>query len=297
MDSIAQMAAGTGISLLFSSGDNGDEFTSFGLSVPDYPPSSPWVTAVGGTTTEIGEGGRMNAEYGWSTARSMLCNDTAISFGICTEAQRNTWLPYDLALDGGSGGGVSYVYPQPDYQAGVVPASLSERNAALIGTDAPQRVEPDISMDADPATGMRVGETQVFPNGTYYDEYRIGGTSLSSPLLAGLVAVADQAKGGALGFLNPLLYSLAGNSSAITDILPAGKQDESRADFANSITPYDGMIFWTRLIGYQGIEQFCPSTMDPKCSTQDVAIPAMPGYDAMTGLGAPGPGFVAALSH
>ena len=48
------------------------------------------------------------------------------------------------------------------------------------------RVEPDISMDADPATGMLVGETQTFPNGVYYDQYRIGGTSLASPLFAGL---------------------------------------------------------------------------------------------------------------
>ncbi len=47
-------------------------------------------------------------------------------------------------------------------------------------------------MDADPTTGMLVGETQNFPlasvfgpAGNHYGEYRIGGTSLASPLFAG----------------------------------------------------------------------------------------------------------------
>ena len=44
---------------------------------------------------------------------------------------------------------------------------------------------PDVALDADPTTGMLIGETQTFPDGVYYDEYRIGGTSLASPLFAG----------------------------------------------------------------------------------------------------------------
>ena len=51
-------------------------------------------------------------------------------------------------------------------------------------SNVPMRTVPDIAMDADPNTGMIVGETQVFPDGTYWDQYRIGGTSLASPLLA-----------------------------------------------------------------------------------------------------------------
>ena len=85
------------------------------------------------------------------------------------------------------------------------------------------RVEPDISAEADPATGMLVGETQTFPNGVYYDEYRIGGTSVASPLTAGIIARADQQAGTPLGFLNPALYSLYGTPNAFYDILP-GRQ-------------------------------------------------------------------------
>ena len=58
-------------------------------------------------------------------------------------------------------------------------------------------------MDADPTTGMLVGETQNFPldqplrgAGVHYGEYRIGGTSLASPLMAGAQAVAQGAGGG-----------------------------------------------------------------------------------------------------
>ena len=54
---------------------------------------------------------------------------------------------------------------------------------------------------------MLVGETQTFPDGSVrYGEYRIGGTSLSSPLFAGIEALADQAAGHPHGFANPAIY-------------------------------------------------------------------------------------------
>lgn len=288
-DNILLMAAGTGITVMFSSGDDGDEFTTVGAVAPDYPASSPFATAVGGTTLQVGRNGQRFGEFGWSTARSQFCNSTAIDQKVCKAKQLGQWLPIDLALDGGSGGGTSYAYAQPSYQAGVVPTKLSELRGST-----PMRVVPDISMDADPATGMLVGETQTFPNGVYYDQYRIGGTSVSSPLFAGVVARADQTLGSPVGFLNPALYSLSGNSGAVFDVGPAGKQDQSRADFENSIDASDGLLFWTRIIDYEGPEQFCSSATD--CTTQNVALNATSGYDNMTGLGAPNSGFVTALA-
>jgi subtilase family serine protease len=293
VDNLLIMAAGEGISVMFSSGDGGDEFTSLGEAYADYPASSPWATAVGGTTLQIGSNGQRTGEFGWSTARSFLCNETEIAAGSCEPSQQGTWLPIDLSLDGGSGGQTSFVYPQPFYQAGVVPSSLSTRHASSLGP-VPMRVEPDISLDADPATGMLVGETQTFPNGVYYDQYRIGGTSVSSPLLAGIIARADETAGRSLGFLNPVLYGLYGNASALNDILPAGKQDQSRADFANSVDTSQGFVFSTRIIDYEGPEQFCLSA--DSCKTRDVSITTAPGFDSMTGLGSPGAGFVQAVA-
>ena len=61
-------------------------------------------------------------------------------------------------------------------------------------------------MDGDPTTGFLVGETQTFPDGVHYDQYRIGGTSLSAPLFSGLMAVANQLDRFDHGFVNPVLY-------------------------------------------------------------------------------------------
>jgi subtilase family serine protease len=288
-DNVLTMAAGEGISVLFSSGDNGDDFTTLGAAVGSYPAVSPLVTAVGGTTLQIGADGQRTGEFGWSTARSFLCNEAFFSLGGCTDAQLGTWTPIDLALDGGSGGDTSFVYPQPAYQAGVVPTSLSEVNGPE-----PMRVFPDISMESDPATGFLEGETQTFPDGARFNQFRIGGTSLASPLLAGVIARADQTAGHPLGFLNPKLYSLNGNSSALFDVGPAGKQDMSRADFANGLDSSAGFLFSTRIIDYEGQEQFC--TDNGTCFSRDVALNTAPGYDNMTGLGSPGPGFIQALT-
>ncbi len=96
-------------------------------------------------------------------------------------------------------------------------------------------------MDADPTTGMLVGETQNFslpsrfgPAGVHYGEYRIGGTSLASPLFAGAQAVA-QANGGGrrIGFANPLIYFLARSPAEFYDVTPQGDPGNVRSDFAN----------------------------------------------------------------
>jgi subtilase family serine protease len=288
-DDILLMADATGISVMFSSGDDGDEFTTVGQVAADYPASSPWATAAGGTSLQIGSAGQRIGEFGWSTARSFLCNQAFINEGGCKKKQLNQWLPIDLALDGGSGGGTSVVYPQPFYQRGVVPNALSEVNGST-----PMRVEPDVSMDADPATGFLEGETQTFPDGVYYDQYRIGGTSVSSPLLAGVTARADETAGHALGFLNADLYGIAHRSGAYDDIGPAGKQLQSRPDFVNSIDDTDGITFTDRIIDYEGPDQFCDS--NGNCTNNTVALHATPGYDNMTGLGSPGANFVNALA-
>jgi kumamolisin len=64
---------------------------------------------------------------------------------------------------------------------------------------------PDVSGDADPATGYLVvvgGSTVV-----------VGGTSAVSPLWSGLTALLNEALGKRVGFLNPLLYAPAEKAS------------------------------------------------------------------------------------
>ncbi len=290
VDDTLIMAAGTGVTVLFASGDNGDEFSTLAVNAPDYPASSPWVTAVGGTTLEIGFG---IGEYGWSTATSALCTSLLLGLSGCSSSTLNSWLP--AAFDGGSGGGTSFHYRQPAYQVGVVPLGVARRNAAVTGS-APMRVEPDVAMDGDPGTGLLVGLTQSFPGGHRYGQYRVGGTSLSSPLFAGVVALADQYGGRALGFLNPALYAVAKSTpQVLDDVAPGPREAQSRVDDANSVNASGGLLFTTRIVDYQGPETFCSDT--GSCVSQDVSVSPTKGYDDMTGLGAPRLGFVPTLAR
>jgi subtilase family serine protease len=308
-DNVLLMAAATGIGVQFSSGDEGDEFTRLGVSVAGYPASSPYATAVGGTSLEISKRGGRVTELGWSTSKSILCTATVEKHEEvqakeeetaeppeCKSPQYGKWVP---AAPGkylyGSGGMTSYVYPEPAYQEGVVPAALSRRNRAFTGER--NRVEPDVAMDADPQTGMRVGLTQTFPKGASYGEYRLGGTSLASPLFAGVMADADQTAGGSLGFVNPLLYKLAGasvpGSQAFYDVTPARKQGVVRVDYADKTDGEEGLLTSVRTFTYEGPESFCD---EEGCSEQNVSLSTARGFDSMTGIGTPGPGFIAALA-
>jgi len=177
-----------GISFMFSSGDNGDELDNTGVTQADYPASDPYITSVGGTSDAIGADGTFTFQTGWGTQRAK------------ENATQTGWdLPAFLY---GAGGGSSALFNQPVYQHGVVPASFGD-----------VRSVPDVGLDADPTTGMLIGEAQTFPESVRYGEYRIGGTSLASPLFAGMTALTLQHAGGALGFLNPTIYGQSGKGT------------------------------------------------------------------------------------
>jgi subtilase family serine protease len=290
-DDTFMLADATGVSVLFSSGDDGDNFADFGLDAPDYPASSPFITAVGGTTLEIGKSDNRQAEYGWVTAKQVLCEPASAK--TCGSATTPTG---SLAFQAGGGGGTSFYYAEPYYQDAVVPSALALRNVNVTGE--PARVLPDISMDADAQSGLLIGLTQTFPNGTYYSQFKEGGTSLASPLLAGVIADVDQKAGTALGFLNPVLYKAdASSPSAFNDILAPSDPDATaviRVDYANEVDATDGYIVSLRAIGYAGPETYCDGTGN--CATRPYTLTATPGFDSLTGIGSVGAGFIRVLS-
>ena len=291
-DNTFLLAGATGVSVLFSSGDDGDNFADFGLTSPDYPASSPFITAVGGTTLEVNKSNGRQAEYGWSTAKQVLCSPPKKT--NCGSATTPTGT---LAWQAGGGGGTSYTYTQPYYQAGIVPSALALRNEALFGP-VPLRVVPDISMDADAQSGMLIGLTQTFPNGVYYDQFKEGGTSLASPLLAGVIADAVQAAGGPLGFLNPVIYkAYAQTPAAFNDTLPPAQPHSAaviRVDYGNTVDASDGYIVSLRTINYAGPETYCDATGN--CATRLVTLTTAPGFDSLTGLGSIGSKFIPTIS-
>lgn len=100
---------------------------------------------------------------------------------------------------GATGGGVSKIFAQPAFQNKVI-------NSAM-------RSVTDISFDADPLTGIPVVTSSLMPGQTVL--IPIGGTSVGSPVAAGMTALFDQANGGKrLGFLNAALYRLNQQAAA-----------------------------------------------------------------------------------
>jgi len=247
-DTILQGVA-EGIGIYFSSGDNSDESLVEGYATADWPASSPFVTAVGGTTLAVGASNNYLFETGWGTTTSSWTGTT------WSPAPPASWLY-------GAGGGVSRLFAEPSYQQSVVPSSVFSAQGRT------GRAVPDVAALADPNAGYIIGETQTFPDGSVkYSEYRIGGTSLASPIFAGIMALADQATGSAHGFANPLFYQ---NAGAFTDVTsPASTVAVVRTNFNNSVDATDGLSYRLRT------------------ANQTLSLATTPGYDDVTGLGTP----------
>ncbi len=184
LEQALQDAAVLGVTVAVASGDGGSsDGVNDGLAHVDFPASSPYVLGCGGT--------RLLATKG----------DAAIE-------SETVW--NDGSKGGATGGGVSAVFPLPSWQNGAhVPPSANPGGGIGRGV-------PDVAGDADPSTGYLVrADGKQIP---------VGGTSAVAPLWSGLVCLVNQqaseAGGKAVGFLNPLLYSQALDSTgAFHDIV------------------------------------------------------------------------------
>jgi subtilase family serine protease len=247
-DQAAMAGAAQGMTVLFSSGDDGDLAEANGVASGSWPATSNFVTGVGGTTLLLQDNTTgAKAEYGWGNYRAFLADATVKSAKLITtsgvEQTTAAGVTYDdFAYYAGSGGGISMIEPQPKYQARVVPEALATTYNLASGyrvpLDAPQRVSPDVAMVGDPYTGYLYGETYTIAGDavadagckkltktTEYCEDDIGGTSLASPLMAGVVAIMNEkrVKSGEplVGFANPLFYSYGSGGNGV-DLSSAG---------------------------------------------------------------------------
>ncbi|WP_329060448.1 S53 family peptidase [Amycolatopsis sp. NBC_01480] len=255
-NSMALQAAIQGQSITVSSGDAGTNETLAGQPTASFPASSPWVTAVGGTSVGLDSANKPVMVTGWENSGNTLTG--------------GQWVPQsdaDGPFAGGAGGGASALYDTPDWQTGVVPASASHGHRAV----------PDIAALADSYTGMLVGQTVngQFGIGSY------GGTSLASPLIAGLAADAQQARGGRGGLLTPALYGMHGG---IADVTP------QKAGVWTSVMH---ALPGTTVPGSRGSYLV---DFDARPQPQKEPLQSAPGWDNVTGVGTPDSGFVAALA-
>jgi subtilase family serine protease len=220
-NNLAETAAALGISQQVSTGDAGDfrafDNANFGIDAPsaNFAASSPFTTAVGGTSTFLNTDGTIKFQTGWGL------NFTRIANPVVMSQSPPTVPPLGFGFNGGAGGGPSTVFAKPSYQS------------ALPGKF---RQTPDISMDADPQTGIEIIVTPDSVPGHQQVVTVFGGTSLSAPMFSAFWALANQAAGGGpLGQAAPLLYELPPN--AINDVRQIGSPNNVTGAISIPNTP------------------------------------------------------------
>lgn len=260
---VFEQGAAEGIGFNFSAGDCGDNSPAAAatgancdptsaVAQTQWPASDQWATAVGGTMLAISQpSGTYGFEGSMGNLRSVLTN--------------GAWTPLPGFFYFGGGGGTSQDFTQPWYQRFAVPYATSHTLMTGATTKTAMRTIPDVSMDGDLYTSVLVG----ISDGSPYSEAGYGGTSVSSPSFAAVIADAIQARGGRpVGFANPALYLRQGLYHDVKDT-PA----QLSAVF--QITPQR-----IRLLKFQS----------------DTSLKATRGYDTATGLGSPDAAFLESFS-
>ncbi len=232
-----------------------------GLAV-DYPASSVYITAMGGTEftgdSEAGTGNGVAPPTQYWNGSSDPNDTSASAFSYIPEMAWN-----DTVLTGtnvATGGGTSGQFAKPSWQTGNGVPSDGQRDLPdLALSSSPNHDGYIICSQGNCQTGYRRNSDQTFTV--------IGGTSASAPSFAGIVALANQKLGARQGNLNPQIYSLAASSQWAF----------------NDITTGDNKVVCT--VG------------TTNCAASPIGYSAGPGYDLATGWGSiDASGFLNALA-
>ncbi len=272
-NTVFEQMAMQGQSVFNSAGDTGAFgcIRSDGTTIVDAsdPADQPWVTSVGGTSFESDNPGtNPHPSYPANGTETVWNVDNLCSASAAAPSNDNQGGFFWCAATGAGGGAPSQFWGRPFYQRGPGVNSPYETYAngttqcVLARNGTPCRQGPDISANADPYTGY--AEYCTGSASTPYSDcatfsgsepvpgwFAIGGTSLSTPLLAGIFADRDGYQGQRTGNANPLLYSLFNT-------------DPSR--------------YFHDITGIGPLQQ---------AALTNGLFPSTPGYDMATGIGTP----------
>jgi subtilase family serine protease len=231
-----------------------------------YPNVSPYVTSVGGTQVQSGWTWNPTQDEPFLTSGARNPSYWAWTPGGSTEPVWNeSWASI------ATGGGLSTVYSRPSFQNEV---------ASIVGN---QRGVPDVAWNAAVNGGVLVFHS-YFPTLEGNPRWSVyGGTSASSPQVAAVTAIANQARAtankGPIGNLNQVIYSSSFNrAAAFSDVVPHSY---------GTMTP-SGVLQTNRLWD-TGSDGFVTPDPVPGYSTTT-------GYDLTTGWGSPkAPGYITQL--
>jgi kumamolisin len=248
-NSIFQEMAAQGQSVYAATGDYGayDPYTG-NVSAQD-PATQPWVCAVGGTHLSVNANGSYNSEACWWTG-PMGSNYTS---GY------------------GSGGGVSSYWTIPSYQSNYassyfsnIGANLSPQSEADMASQQNRNV-PDVSLDADPATGY-----DIYTDANGDGWISAGGTSAAVQVWGAFAVLVNQARAssnlGPAGFPSFALYNIAATPAG-TSVLH---------DISQGL---NGNGYWSTGTGYDnttGLGSFNMPSLLERMLGQQTGLPAPP---------------------
>jgi len=228
---ISEIAAISGISTNFSSGDSGDYSFDFIPPTASAPASSPWATSVGGITLALNPDNSIAWQAGWGNNETVVAEEGFVADPLSEGTD---------GFVGGSGGGPSNCVSQSyDPNTGI--------ETCLAGFPKPSyqkmlpgkyRQTPDISWLADPYTGVAI--VISVPGNVPEQVWQVwGGTSVAAPMFYGLWAIANQEAGAALGQAAPYMYSLP--AGAVYDIVPVSSKNNVKGSIvdASGTTAYN----------------------------------------------------------
>jgi subtilase family serine protease len=291
---ISEIAAVSGISTNFSSGDDGD-YTAFGLpATVNAPADSPWATAVGGVSLALNADNSIAWQSGWGNNEVLLAEsgfipDPPEDFGFYAGAGGG---PSNCAVQDSSGNCLGG-FPKPSFQK------------SLPGK---YRQVPDIGWLADPFTGVVIAIS--VPGQVPEQVWQVwGGTSVACPMFSGLWAIANQEAGAPLGQAAQWIYSLP--AGAVTDVVPVTSKNNVKASIkestgTNNYSPSQVLggatpaKFISALWDYPSIEDTAlvisfgtdcatlpASDFDGTPCTSTSSLHTKAGWDNVTGMGTP----------
>jgi hypothetical protein len=229
-----------GIVITASSGDDGylNWFSETAPKSDDYPASSPHVVAVGGTRLNLNA-----TTKAWES--ETVWNDGGVSGGAFKGA-------------GAGGGGCSVPFSAAAWQQSLA-------NWASVGCGS-SRAVADVSADADPYTGVAVYDSTETEGSRGWAT--IGGTSVASPIVASVFALA----GGAHGVAYPArtLYENELQSPGSLHDVTVGSNGECRKPYKEGT----------------GTSGCTTGEQANSCSAHAICL-AGSGYDGPTGVGTP----------
>jgi subtilase family serine protease len=272
-DQVFQKGLAKGDNFFGAVGDNGSvgsakqhkERAVYPVPTVEWPATSPYVVAVGGT--QLQDGWTWNPSSNDAFTASGDFNPaywTATTGGDSQAVWNESWGPI------ATGGGASTIYPRPSWQQNVGSGYGDHRLVPDTAWNAAVNGGVDVYITAYPAynCGNTTGCWSVY-----------GGTSAATPQTAALVALVNAARASAgkapIGFLDPILYGSVGTSD-YTDIVPQHYGTAS-ATFSGSEVGVNGTV--AKSVG---------DLQDNQLWQVPIAgYPTTSGWDATTGWGVP----------